>query len=75
MPWDEQKLDALLIEIETSVRQGLRAEEQHEIPEEQGSARVVGYWMYRLLECKPGAVLTGGPTVDGPLFDEGRDAQ
>lgn len=73
MTWDEAKLDALLRDIRESVVNGLAANEQEGVVEEDDNAypaKVLGYWMYRLLDCKPGAEF---PEIerrvpDGPLF-------
>lgn len=50
--WDGKKLDALLVEIEGRVKSGLEDEKKRRIPENESIAAVVGYWMYRLIECQ-----------------------
>lgn len=50
--WDHDKLNVLMAEIESSVRAGIAEEENAGTPDDQSSAMVVGYWMYRLKECK-----------------------
>ena len=50
MAWDSEKLDALLVEIEEQVHEGLEREDQ--ISEEDSVARIIGFWMYKFRECK-----------------------
>lgn len=75
MAWDTDKLDALAVEIQESVITDLREEEQRGVSEDISIARVVGYWMCRLLECNPGIQRLGvTASIDGPLFDGSANA-
>lgn len=67
--WNTAKLDELLQEFVDSVHEHL-VEDQASGKEDIHS--VVGYFMYRLLECKPGSNLPARtpPTITGPLFNQ-----
>ena len=45
--WQAAKLDALVAEMESRVRQGCASEIQQEVE----ISEVVGCWLYKLLEC------------------------
>ena len=67
--WDHAKLDALLELIESSFWEELKAEEG--MPEDEQHHQQTGFFMYALLDCKPGGTLKGQPpaSISGPLFD------
>ena len=67
-PWNEAMLDSLLEELEASFDDRLRDDEG--LPEELQSHQVLGYFLYRLADCKPGTKIKGPPpaTIEGPLF-------
>lgn len=52
MTWDAKKLDALVEEMKSRVGEGIADEQKYKIAEENSCARVIGYWMYRLTECR-----------------------
>lgn len=69
--WDSEKLDNLLVDIHARVIEGLRFEYESNTPEEESTARVIGYWYYKLLACQDGPALEKPqPTITGPLFTE-----
>ena len=68
--WNESALDKLLADMEHSVHEGIEVSGNENEDEGDNSYQIVGYWMYRLLECKPGAKLSGPQrSISGPLFD------
>jgi hypothetical protein len=71
--WDTSKLDELLTEIHSSVVRGV--EDARLIADDEGEEaptyQVVGYWMYRLLECQDGPLPEAARSINGPLFADG----
>jgi len=49
MSWNSDALNALERELEVRVKEGCA---RGKADEERESAEVLGYWMYRLKECK-----------------------
>lgn len=77
--WDEVKLDAFLDEIQSSFWEHMREDEawnaqNPDAEEEHNIHAIVGFCMYKLLDCKTGAKLNAAPprTISGPLFAEER---
>lgn len=68
--WDTAKLETLLEEIQADVVEGIAREEDAGTPEENSTARVVGYWMCRLRECQDGPMPPKPELrrISGPLF-------
>jgi len=64
------KLDALFIEMEASFYEHANEEQRLETPAYQRVHPIVGYWLIKLNECNPD-LKRQGPTITGPLFDEG----
>jgi hypothetical protein len=68
--WDTAKLDALMIDIHGTVATGIEMERTDQIPDEESTARVIGYWMYRLLGCQDQPLPERVRTVSGPLLSQ-----
>lgn len=73
--WDAAKLDEFLAETTDGfwgcLREDERYNRQHPCAEgeERDTHSQQGYFMHRLLACKPGARLVKPePTIEGPLF-------
>ena len=50
--WNDARLDALLRDFERRVSDGIADERREETPETESVARVLGFWMMRLLDSK-----------------------
>ncbi len=68
--WDTAKLDSLLCTMHERVVTGIDEEAAADIPQEESVARVIGYWMHRLLEWQDGPLPTIVQLVEGPLSNE-----
>lgn len=69
--WDSGKLEELAIDLANALREQIRYEEEHSVPEDKQLGGVYGYYWLRLRECQDGEdfpSLIFTPTVEGPLF-------